>query len=74
MTNTSNSEQCPLCSGKNQCAVNAPEGCWCTKIKIPNELIKSLPENKQGVACICEQCVKLFQARQLDGTLFSEAR
>lgn len=52
-------EICPLCGRANNCQHGKKE-CWCFTTKIPEELIKKIPEGKKGSACICKSCVEKF--------------
>jgi len=59
---------CPLCGGPNACgmeaaraqgaAIDAMPPCWCTRLSFPKSLLARLPADAQGVACICEACVR----------------
>jgi hypothetical protein len=56
--------QCPLCFLANNCqlcTVATYKGpCWCTKAKIPDELIALVTPDLQNKACICRACVTSF--------------
>jgi len=61
-------EHCPLCGGLNQCLSGIPlscrEGpCWCRAETFPAALLAQLPEDERNVRCICQNCLKAFQAR-----------
>jgi len=60
--------QCPLCGQPNDCqlcTVAAYKGpCWCTKVKIPAELIAQVPSELQNRACICRECVMQFHRKK----------
>lgn len=54
---------CPLCGRENKCASvmgTDPHKCWCMTTSIPSELIKRVPEDKKGQACICRTCVEEY--------------
>jgi hypothetical protein len=60
----SDATACPLCGRPNDCqlcttaAYKGP--CWCTKVKIPAELLAQVPPDLQNRACICRDCVMKF--------------
>jgi hypothetical protein len=60
MTLNINASHCPLCQQKNLCNVTSPQGCWCTKKKVPTKLIQQVPEEAKGKRCICQACVDKF--------------
>ena len=57
---------CPLCQQKNHCgnlgAVDAEKACWCNNpdIQFPTALLKKVPQDKKGKACICKSCAQAF--------------
>ncbi|GAA6204915.1 cysteine-rich CWC family protein [Thalassotalea sp. SU-HH00458] len=51
---------CPLCQANNQCGVNAAEPCWCTKEKVPAELIEQVSDEYVNKSCICKACIEKF--------------
>lgn len=55
---------CPICQKANQCQVEKGRDCWCAQEKIPNELIATLPKDKQEKSCLCQACVLRFKAAQ----------
>src|ERR1700722_4661917 len=56
--------KCPLCGQSNACQLctaDAYKGpCWCTKVKIPEELIAQIPADLRNKACICRDCVTKY--------------
>lgn len=60
--------RCPLCGKPNDCqlctqaAYKGP--CWCTKAKIPEELLARVPDEARNKACICRECVSAFHREQ----------
>lgn len=55
---------CPLCGRDNRCAMASGAGscrpdtpCWCTRVKIPQQLLDRIPPAARGIACICAECV-----------------
>jgi hypothetical protein len=51
-------DRCALCGEANRCSMaSGREGtrCWCFAVKIPEEVIAQIPDEKRGV-CICAQC------------------
>lgn len=59
-----NKSNCPICQKANQCQVEKGKDCWCAQEKIPNELIETLPKDKQGKSCLCLTCVQRFKVAQ----------
>lgn len=56
---------CPLCGQPNECAMQAqhngdvaPPACWCTRVKIGADVLKLVPEQARGLACVCAACVR----------------
>lgn len=47
---------CPLCGEPNNCQHG--KECWCTKVIVPDYIIKMIPEDKKGKACICKSCIE----------------
>ena len=58
--------RCPLCGHDNSCAMAIDNdqvkasACWCTKTKVPPQLIATVPAEQKGKACICMDCVEKF--------------
>ncbi len=57
---------CPLCGQPNQCARERTAtdtggevsvACWCVSEQFIPELLKQVPEEALGLACICQSCV-----------------
>lgn len=59
-----NAAVCPLCGGPNacqQCTVAVSKGpCWCTLVKIPEELLARVPAAAKNQACLCRDCVMKY--------------
>lgn len=36
------------------------QSCWCFNQSFPKNIFTLIPENKRGLACVCEQCVLFF--------------
>jgi hypothetical protein len=66
MTKNLNAGHCPLCQQNNCCDVASPQGCWCTREKVPNALIQQVPDEKKGKSCICQACIKKFNLAKGD--------
>lgn len=52
--------RCPLCGGPNNCAMagsSTAVDCWCSRVRIPEELLARVPEAARDEACICARCV-----------------
>jgi len=59
---------CPLCGSTNMCAMEVAkatgrplERCWCVDAVFTPEVLKALPENAKGKACICAECSSQFK-------------
>ena len=52
---------CPFCGAENNCMAHSEETCWCTRVKVPQELVELVPENQKGKACICLDCIEAFK-------------
>jgi hypothetical protein len=63
-TNQVDAACCPLCgrdNGCQLCTTSAYKGpCWCTRVKMPEELLARVPEVLRNRACICHDCVREF--------------
>ncbi|WP_035665388.1 cysteine-rich CWC family protein [Halalkalibacter akibai] len=54
-------ELCPICNKKNKCEMKSKgQSCWCFNQSFPKNIFTLIPENKRGLACVCEQCVLFF--------------
>ena len=60
---TVDQSMCPLCGGPNECSTEIakktgePEQpCWCRDVTFTAELLATVPEEAQGVACVCRSC------------------
>ncbi len=54
---------CPLCGGKNGCAVAGgedPYSCWCMTTDVPEALLEMVPEEVKGKSCVCKKCVEKY--------------
>lgn len=54
---------CPLCGSTNMCAMEVAkatgkpvERCWCVDAVFTPEVLKALPEDAKGNACVCIKC------------------
>ena len=63
---TTDASVCPLCGVANQCAIEIAkatgkplERCWCVDAVFMPEVLKALPEEAKGKACICAKCAAL---------------
>lgn len=49
--------RCPLCGTDNDCGLAKGKGvCWCSSIKIPEEVLDRVRPEARGVACVCRDC------------------
>lgn len=51
---------CPFCKKENNCQHQKPESCWCMTTKIPENLLKLLPNQSVRKACICKECITSY--------------
>ena len=49
---------CPICGQDNGCKHS--KDCWCYDVKIPQELLDTLPHDKKEAACICKSCIDKY--------------
>ena len=55
--------RCPLCGNFNDCGVAAgQESCWCFTEAVPAEILKRIPAEARGIACVCRRCVSSQRA------------
>jgi len=54
---------CPLCGQPNACALEIERStgvkqapCWCTRFRFNANLLKRIPPQAQGLACLCRHC------------------
>lgn len=57
--------RCPLCGQDNRCAMEREKAtgekqppCWCLTETFTPELMARLPKAAEGLACICQGCVR----------------
>ncbi|WP_437782112.1 cysteine-rich CWC family protein [Sorangium sp. So ce1097] len=49
--------RCPLCGEANACGVaEGATSCWCFETSIPAKVLERVPQEAQGVACVCRAC------------------
>ncbi|WP_394708354.1 cysteine-rich CWC family protein [uncultured Desulfuromusa sp.] len=60
MINEIREDLCPFCKRENQCMIHRSEQCWCYDVVIPSELTALVPAEMASKACICLECVNLF--------------
>ncbi len=55
---------CPICGRPNECRLAqpdpAPEPCWCTRVRISQNVLKLVPEPARNRACVCRNCVEKY--------------
>ena len=51
---------CPICGNPNACAATATgtfdAPCWCQSVTISADVLARVPDDTQGLACVCRQC------------------
>ena len=51
---------CPLCGGPNGCTPAAcgrfDVECWCSRTRIPAEVLARIPTDQRMKACVCARC------------------
>ncbi|AHJ12827.1 MULTISPECIES: cysteine-rich CWC family protein [Sulfurospirillum] len=62
--NNKDEKICPLCGERNACQVGTSNQCWCHTIKVPQDLLDKIPQEKKGKACICYLCIKEYLQHQ----------
>ena len=40
-----------------------PQPCWCTHVDFSRELLARIPQELQGLSCICARCARQDGAR-----------
>ena len=68
-----NSANCPICGGPNQCGEINPEHridgrCWCAFETFPKAIFDLVPADKLNKACICRTCLGRFKNGELSKT------
>ncbi|MEL0167942.1 MAG: cysteine-rich CWC family protein [Pseudomonadaceae bacterium] len=58
---TLNTSACPFCGGSNACAADSG-ACWCFALEVPAALLALVPEAQRNRACVCQRCIRAFQA------------
>lgn len=53
-------KRCPFCQNENRCGANGATPCWCIGLTIPQALLDLLEEKYVDKACICQECITLF--------------
>ncbi len=48
--------------------------CWCSTVRIPDELLARIPAEQRNRACICRQCVQAFHHAKESGGAGLELR
>jgi hypothetical protein len=58
-----NPTQCPLCGQQNLCAMEVERNtgvkqppCWCSQTRFDASVLRKVPEQARGKACICAAC------------------
>ncbi|MGW8220667.1 MAG: cysteine-rich CWC family protein [Syntrophobacteria bacterium] len=59
---------CPICGKPNDCLLakesrQSDEDCWCRFEHFPEDLLKLVPADKNGQACICRDCLRKFHRK-----------
>ncbi len=54
--------RCPLCREDNGCASlkGYAEQCWCMSVKVPRAALQQVPQELQGISCICQSCATRY--------------
>ena len=67
----SDAAECPLCGQPNHCQLCTASvykgSCWCSLVKIPDELLAQVPPESRNQACICRDCVMKFHRAKNQG-------
>jgi hypothetical protein len=57
----SDEQKCPLCDQSNRCAMAEDESisaCWCTSIRLTEDMLGAVPAKDRGVRCVCATCAR----------------
>jgi hypothetical protein len=57
----SDEQKCPLCDQPNGCAMAEDESvsaCWCTSIRLTEDMLEAVPAKDRGVRCVCATCAR----------------
>ena len=57
----SDEQKCPLCDQPNRCAMVEDESisaCWCTSIRLTEDMLETTPAKDRGVRCVCATCAR----------------
>ena len=57
----SDEQKCPLCDQPNRCAMAEDESvsaCWCTSIRLTEDMLEAVPAKDRGVRCVCATCAR----------------
>ena len=54
-------ETCPACGEKFVCGATLA-GCWCSEVKLSEEMRANLKERYKG--CLCQTCLEKFAAQR----------
>lgn len=52
---------CPLCGADNSCMADAGPDCWCVAYEVPDRMLRLVPQEKNGIVCICRNCIESFR-------------
>ncbi|WP_258171222.1 cysteine-rich CWC family protein [Paenibacillus sp. R14(2021)] len=58
---------CPICGKDNRCGnlKGMPQGtCWCFSTTFSEEIFNLIPDDRRGLACICQACVEESREKQ----------
>jgi hypothetical protein len=57
----SDEQKCPLCDQPIRCAMDEDESistCWCTSIRLTEDMLEAVPAKDRGVRCVCATCAR----------------
>jgi len=68
----SDEQKCPLCDQANRCAMAENESvsaCWCTSIRLTEDMLEEVPAKDRGVRCVCATCARALATASLNQAL-----
>jgi hypothetical protein len=72
----SDEQKCPLCDQPNRCAMAEDESisaCWCTSIRLTEDMLGAVPAKDRGVRCVCATCARALATASPNQALHSTA-
>ena len=61
MRGNANPGVCPFCGGSNACTADSG-ACWCFTLQVPKAMLVLVPAALRNRVCVCQTCIRAFQA------------